>query len=59
MSDKPTKIDCRLVARGTKGVEAQADDDLNVPDPDSATGKRIIKEALEEDEENGDQQANS
>lgn len=59
MSDKKIKVECHLVTRGTKKAEAQANDDLHVPDPDSATGKRIIEEAMEEDEEDGDKSTSS
>jgi hypothetical protein len=52
MSDEKTKIECRLVTRGTEGAEAQANDDLSVPDPEQAIGKQIIDK---EDEEDGDQ----
>ena len=59
MSKKKTRLGCHLITRGTKEVNAQADDDLSVPDPEQAVGKQLIKKIMEEDEENGDQPASS
>ena len=59
MSDKKTKIECRLIARGTEKVETQADEDLSIPDPESTTGKKIIEKAMEEDKEDGDKSKGS
>ena len=49
MNKKKTKVDCYLTTIGTSGVNAQAEGDLSVPDPELATGEQIIKEALEEE----------
>ncbi len=43
MSDKKTKIDCRLTTRGSEAVNAKAIDDLSIPDPELAIGEQIIK----------------
>lgn len=51
MSDKKTKIGCSLTTKGTAKANAQAVDDLAIPDPDLATGKRIVEEAVEKDAE--------
>lgn len=59
MSDKKIKMKCHLITRGTEGAEAQANDDLNVSDPEPAMGKQIIEGATEEDKEDGDQPTNS
>lgn len=48
MSDKKTKVECRLIARGTDEANTQAVDDLAVPDPELAVGKKLIKEMMEE-----------
>ena len=49
MSDKKTKVGCSLVTRGTAKANAHVVDDLTIPDPDQATGKRIVEEAMEKD----------
>lgn len=59
MMDKKTQVDCRLVTRGTNRANAQAIDDLNIPDPESAVGKQIIKKMLEEEIEDDSQSDNS
>jgi hypothetical protein len=51
VSKEITKIDCHLVARGTQDAEAQASDDLAIPDPDPSVGEKIIEEETEEDVE--------
>ncbi len=53
MSDKKTKVNCRLVTKGTEQADASANDDLNVPDPEPAVGKKIIQEAMREEDEDG------
>lgn len=47
MSEEIAKVDCRLTSRGTHKADACALDDLTIPDPDSATGKKVIQEAIE------------
>lgn len=49
MSDKKTKVNCRLITRGTEKVNAQVIDDLAVPDPEPDVGEQAIKEATEKD----------
>ncbi len=51
VSDKKTKLSCRLVTKGTEQANANASDDLNVPDPEPAVGEKIIQEAMREEEE--------
>lgn len=51
MSDKKTKIECRLITKGTDKANASVIDDLVIPDPEPAIGKRIIREELEDDEQ--------
>lgn len=50
MSEEKIKVDCHLIARGTQEAETQASDDLAIPDPDLATGKRIIEEETDDAE---------
>lgn len=50
MSDEKIKVECRLITRGTDRADVQATDDLKIPDPELAVGKRIIEE--EEKDEN-------
>lgn len=50
MSDKKTKVDCRLTTRGTEKVNAQVIDDLAVVDPEPDVGEQAIKEATEKGE---------
>lgn len=54
MYDKKTKVECRLITRGTDKANANAIGDLNVPDPESTTGQQIIMEAEEKDVEDDD-----
>lgn len=54
MSDKKTKIGCELITRGTDKANAQAIDDLSVPDPEPEVGKKIINDAVKEEEEQKD-----
>jgi len=49
MSDKKTKVECRLVTRGTQAANTKAIDDLAIPDPDSAVGKQIIEDEMGEE----------
>ena len=49
MSDKKTKVECRLVTRSDDKVNAQVVDDLAIPDPETAAGEKIIREAIEKD----------
>jgi len=51
MSDKKTKIECRLTTQGTSKANAKAVDDLKIPDPEPTEGARAIKEATEEETE--------
>jgi hypothetical protein len=59
VSDKKTKVDCRLTVCGTNRANAKVIDDLAVPDPESAVGEQIIKEAMKEEIEDDSQQGNS
>ena len=54
MSDKKTKVDCRLVTRGTEKANAEAIGDLAIPDPEPIVGEQAIKEAIEKDEQDVD-----
>lgn len=46
MNEEKTKVECRLITCGTEKVNTRVVDDLAVPDPELATGKQIIEEAL-------------
>lgn len=59
MSDKKTKIDCRLTTSGTGKANEKAVGDLSVPDPDPAVGKQIIEEEMEKDSEDDCQSEDS
>lgn len=62
MSDKKTKIDCKLSVFGTAKADAKVAQDMNIPDPGLAVGKQLIKNAIEDDEkdvDDGDQQDSS
>lgn len=50
MSDEKTKLNCRLVTKGTEQADASASDDLSVPDPEPAVGEKIIQEAMREED---------
>ena len=51
MSDKKTKVECRLSIQGTEKANAKAIDDLKIPDPEPIEGAQAIKEATEEETE--------
>jgi len=51
MSDKPKKIKCNLIVRGTERANASAQKDLDVPDPDSDHALAAIRNGLEVDHE--------
>lgn len=59
MSEKKTKVECRLVTYGTDKVNAKVVDDLIIPDPEPATGKKIIEELMEKETEDGSKSATS
>lgn len=59
MNDEKTKVECRLVARGTEEANSKVIDDLSIPDPESATGAQVIKEVMEKDTKNDNQQETS
>lgn len=59
MNNKKTKIKCRLVINGIGDINAKADKDLDIPDPDVAIGARVIKDAIQEDTEDDSQSVNS
>lgn len=59
MSDKKTKVGCNLVTRGTAEANAQVVDDLAIPDPEPAIGKRLIDEAMRKDTEDDGQPKDS
>lgn len=52
MSDDKTKVNCRLIARGTTQANTKALGDLQIPDPDSEVGKEIIQESIDAEEKN-------
>ncbi len=47
MSDKKTKVECRLMTRGTDKANAKVVDDLSVSDPEPIVGKQVVEEAIE------------
>jgi hypothetical protein len=51
VSDEKTKVECRLITKGTDKVNVSVVDDLAVPDPEPAVGKRIIQGELEDDDQ--------
>ena len=59
MSDKKTKVECRLVVRETDKANAKVIDDLVVPDPESTMGKQIILEVMEENTNDNSKSENS
>lgn len=59
MSDKKTKVECRLVIRSDNEANAKVIDDLAIPDPEAATGEQIIREAIEKDSEDEGKPKNS
>jgi len=54
MSDKKTKIDCRLITRGSEAVNTKAVDDLSIPDPDLVKGKKIVLDEIDGETKDGD-----
>ena len=54
MCDEKIKADCRLIAKGTDKANAKVVDDLRIPDPESAIGNKIIKEAIGDETDNDD-----
>ena len=59
MSDKKTKVECRLSIQGTDKANAKAVDDLKIPDPEPAVGGQAIKDAMEEGSGDDSQSGNS
>ncbi len=59
MSDKKTKVECLLITRGTEKVNTKVIDDLTIPDPEPATGKKIIEELMEKETEDGSKSTTS
>lgn len=59
MSDKKTKMECRLITRGTDKVNAQIIDDLAVPDPELDIGEQAIRKEMEKDIEDDSQSRDS
>ena len=59
MSDKKTKVECRLVTLGTDKANAKVVEDLAIPDPEEAVGKQVILDAVEEEVEDDDQSDDS
>lgn len=47
MKNDETKVECRLVINGTDKANANAIDDLALPDPEPTVGEQVIKEAIE------------
>lgn len=59
MNDEKIKIDCKLSVLGTAKADAKVARDMSMPDPELAVGKKMIKNAIDDnvkDVENGDQQ---
>ena len=54
MGDEKIKVECRLITRGTDKVDAQAVDDLSVPDPELAIGKKVIENAISKEDDDDD-----
>lgn len=46
MCDKPKKVKCNLIVRGTERANANAQKDLDVPDPNSDQALATIKDGL-------------
>lgn len=59
MSDKKTKVECRLVALGTDKINAKVIEDLVIPDPEDTIGKQIILDVTEEEIEDDNQSDDS
>jgi len=59
MSDKKTKVECRLTTHGTEKANAKAVDDLSISDPEPSVGKQVIEEMMEEDIDDGSEQKDS
>jgi hypothetical protein len=51
MCDKPQKIKCDLIVRGTERANASAQKDLDIPDPNSDKALAAIRDGLEVDHE--------
>ena len=49
---KKIKIQCNLTTRGSDKIDGAAMDDLTVPDPEPATGKKIVEEMLDVENKN-------
>jgi hypothetical protein len=59
MSDKKTKIECRLITHGTNKAKAKVIGDLNVPDPEPAIGEQILQEEMNKESNNDRKQGTS
>ena len=59
MSEKKSKIDGRLKATGTIEANAKVIEDLSVPDPEPAVGKKILDELMEEGSKDDEGSKNS
>lgn len=59
MSDEQNKIDCRLKAVGTSKANAKVVEDLSVPDPDPAVGKKILGELMKKGSKDDEGSENS
>lgn len=59
MSDKKTKVEGRLMTRGTDKANAKVVADLSVSDPEPSVGKQIIEEAIEKDVDDDSEQEDS
>jgi hypothetical protein len=59
MSDKKTKVECRLNTQGTDKANAKVVDDLKIPDPESAVGEQVIRDVMEEGSEDDSETGNS
>lgn len=54
-----TRVDINLVTKGTRKIEAQANEDLKRIDPDPMVGKNIIEQALEKTKDRNDGDSSS
>ncbi len=49
MSEKKTKVECRLTTHGTDKANAKVVDDLIIPDPEPVIGKGMIEKLVEKE----------
>ncbi len=59
MSDEKIKVECRLVTKSAKRVDAKVISDLAIPDPEKTVGKQIIEDVMEKEQVDGDKSDDS